>query len=540
MAKNNIDGFIVKKRHHRPIGGEGSSVTRSDGYVNNDSNSLEGESDFQNPNSGNENISDVTRVPEVSSDSSFMDGNDYAPELESSSKKGKFKKLFKFSKKKKILLAILILFLPVLYFGYKYALGLNKIAGGNIASILNPTKLKGESEGRVNILISGTSEDDPGHEGAELTDSIMVVSINTVDKSVLMLSLPRDLWIDYADQSSLGSEGKLNEAYYRGMELSTKDNDVKAGMENLSEVVTNVTGLPIHYYIKINYQAFKDAVNAVGGVDIDIDSGDPYCLGGGGIYDPYADLKLKKGIQHLDGQQALNLSRARNAGGGCGMPGSDYSRTEYQRKIMVELRKKALSLGVLSNPSKLSNLIDSVGDNVNHSLEANEAIRLYEIGKDINESGIVSEGLNGENELTDYQAYNGALALVPKDGVFDYSGIKLFIRKLTSSDPVVKEEPKVVILNGTNISGLAAKKSDVISALGVEVVSLDNADAKDYQNNQIVVLNKEKPASLKLLQDKLAPVTLGDAAAEESYKNTYDADFVIIVGNNDQQAKENQ
>ena len=143
MAKNNIDGFIIKKRHHRPIGGEGSSVTRSDGYVNNDSNSLEGESDLQNPNSANENISDATRVPEVSSDSSFMDGNDYAPELESSSKKGKFKKLFKFSKKKKILLAILILFLPVLYFGYKYALGLNKIAGGNIASILNPTNSRG-------------------------------------------------------------------------------------------------------------------------------------------------------------------------------------------------------------------------------------------------------------------------------------------------------------------------------------------------------------------------------------------------------------
>lgn len=540
MAKNNIDGFIVKKRHNRPISAEGGPVVRSDGYVNNDSNSLEAESDFQNPSSSNENFSDRTRVPEVSPDSSFMDGSDYVPELESSSKKGKFKKPFKFSKKKKILLALLILFLPILYFGYKYALGLNKIAGGNIASILNPTKLNGESEGRVNILISGTSEDDPGHEGAELTDSIMVVSINTVDKSVLMFSLPRDLWIDYADQSSLGSEGKLNEAYYRGKELSLKDNDINAGMENLSETVTNITGLPIHYYIKINYQAFKDAVNAVGGVDINIDSEDPYCLGGGGIYDPYADIKLKKGAQHLDGQQALNLSRARNAGGGCGMADSDFSRTEYQRKIMVELRKKALSLGVLSNPSKLSNLIDSVGDNVNHSFKANEIARLYEIGKDINEAGIVSEGLNSENELVNYQAPNGASALAPKDGVFDYSGVKLFVRKLTSSDPVVKEEPKVVILNGTNVAGLAAKKSNAISALGIDVVSLNNAPNKDYQNNQIIVLNKEKPASLKLLQDRLAPVAIGDAAAEESYKNRYDADFVIIVGNNDQQAKENQ
>ena len=116
----------------------------------------------------------------------------------------------------------------------------------------------------------------------------------------------------------------------------------------------------------------------------------------------------------------------------------------------------------------------------------------------------------------------------------------MFVRKLTSSDPVVKEEPKVVILNGTNVAGLAAKKSDVISALGVEVMALDNAPTKDYQDNQIVVLNKDKQASLVSIKEKISPVDDGDEATIASYKSKYDADFVIIVGSNDQQAKENQ
>lgn len=543
MVKNNIDGFIIKKRDNRIDNLKAQSIKNiEDGFVETPlAIEEDGETSFDEPKlNGAQNLG-ITNFDEESIDTTFIDGDNDILALNTNAKKGFFgNKISKFNKKKIFLLFVLVLSVPFLYFGYKYASGLKKITGGNIVNIFNATKLKGESEGRVNILISGTSEDDPGHEGADLTDSIMVVSINTVDKSVLMLSLPRDLWIDYKDDSIIGSQGKLNEAYFRGKEQSVKDNDTESGMDNLSKVVTNVTGLPIHYYIKINYQAFKDAVNAVGGVDLDIDSGDPYCLGGGGIYDLYADLKLKKGMQHLDGQQALNLSRARNAGGGCGMADSDFSRTEYQRKIMIELRKKSLSVGVLSNPSKVSKLLDSVGDNIKHNFEANEIIRLYEIGKDIDESKISSDGLNAENQLIDYLSPNGSSALAPKDGTFNYSGIKLFIRKLTSNDPVVKEEPKVVILNGTNITGLALKKSDILTAVGIEVKSLGNAPTRNYQDNQIVVLNKEKVSSLKLLQEKLSPVTIADAALEATYKDEYDADFVIIVGNNDQQAKENQ
>lgn len=528
--KNNIDGFLPKKKKNN-LNNPRTEVY--DGYAK--------KNHIKQTESGNEiksNDFDRSTLPPIIGDSSsFLNPQDL-PDMRSSSR-ARFK-IFKLTKKKIFLIAFLLLIIPATYFGYRYAKALNNISGGSIANILIPTKLKGEDQGRVNILVSGTSEDDPGHEGAELTDSIMIISINTVDNSALMLSIPRDLWVNYNDSSRLGNAGKINEAYFRGKDGESSDNmATDKGMKNLAQIASKVTGLDIPYFIKIDYQAFREAVDAVGGVDINIDSGDPYCVGGGGVYDVYTTIKLPKGVQHLNGEQALNLSRSRNAGGGCGMANSDFSRADYQRQILVEIRKKALSAGTLSNPEKIADLLDSAGDNVHHNLQANEIVRLYELGKNVKDSSITSEGLSTSNVLINYDAPNGSKALSVQGGPANYSKISQFVRKLTSNDPIVKEQPKVVVLNGTGIPGLAADKAKNLESLGVEILDTGNAASKSYQNNQIIVLNKDKQASLVSIKEKISPVDDGDEATIASYKSKYDADFVIIVGSNDQQAKEN-
>jgi LCP family protein required for cell wall assembly len=528
--KNNIDGFIVKKKKRNL---NNHKIEVSDGY----SGGFSGNRIESNNQDGIVNLDRTQLPPVVGGDSSFLNPQDL-PDMSSSSRVRPKKN--KLTKKKIFLAVLLLLIIPSIYFGYRYTKALNNIGGGSIANILVPTKLKGEDQGRVNILVSGTSEDDPGHEGAELTDSIMIISINTVDNSALMLSIPRDLWVNYGTSSKLGSAGKINEAYFRGKEGETNDKlATDKGMKNLAEVVSKVTGLEIPYYLKIDYQAFRESVDAVGGVDIDIDSGDPYCVGGGGVYDVYTGIKLSKGVQHLSGEQALNLSRSRNAGGGCGMAGSDFSRADYQRQILVEIRKKALSAGTLSNPKKIADLLDSAGDNINHNFQANEIVRLYEVGKSVNDSSIASEGLSTSNVLIDYSAPNGSKALSVQGGAANYSKISQFVRRLTSNDPIVKEQPSVVVLNGTNIPGLAAKKADNLESLGVEVVDTANAPSKNYQNNQIIILNKDKQQSLTSIKEKISPVDDADEATVDSYKSKYNVDFVIIVGSNDQQAKEN-
>jgi LCP family protein required for cell wall assembly len=530
--KNTIDGFISKRPKNRQ---EPQKNHQIDGY--NRPTKPANVDDFA---SARESSIQRDEIPAIAnSDSSFIGPQDLESNQGLKAPKAK-KRRFKLGKKKTMLMVFLLVLVPALYFGYRYVKALRNISGGNFANIFIPTKLKGEDQGRVNILVSGTSEDDPGHQGAELTDSIMVISINIVDNSALMLSIPRDLWVNYNDSSQLGNSGKINEAYFRGRQgIEDEKEATQKGMQNLTDVVSEVTGLDIPYYVKIDYQAFRDAVNAVGGVDINIDSGDPYCVGGGGVYDIYTSTKLTKGVHHLNGEEALNLSRSRNAGGGCGMASSDFSRAEYQRQILVEIRKKALSAGTLSNPEKIADLLDSAGDNVYHNFEANEIVRLYDIGKGLNESAITSEGLSTDNVLESYKAPNGSSALTSVGGPKDYSKIQQFIRKLTSNDPVVKEEPTMVILNGTNISGLAAKKSDTLESLGIEVLETGNAPTKTYQNNQIIILNKEKQASLNLLKEKMPPIDEADEATISSYQGKYEADFVIIVGSNDQQAKEN-
>src|SRR5262249_37027253 len=132
-----------------------------------------------------------------------------------------------------------------------------RVFGGNIFSVLTTTKLKGEDAGRVNILLAGNSADDPGHNGANLTDSIMVISIDTKHNSAFLLSVPRDLWVAIPGYG----HAKINEAYVDGQagEFAAAGYP-PGGMGLLAEVVQQNFGLAINYYALIDYNALRDGV----------------------------------------------------------------------------------------------------------------------------------------------------------------------------------------------------------------------------------------------------------------------------------------
>ncbi len=215
----------------------------------------------------------------------------------------------------------LLLLVAMMVFGFRFYKDIAKLTGNSnplsLIGVFRPSHLDNEN-GRVNILVAGNSADDLGHNGAELTDSIMVMSINTKNNTALMLSIPRDLWV----QAPGYGHSKINAVYPNG------------GMDALKSVAEDVTGLPVHYTALVNYTAFKDLVNAVGGIKINIKSTDPR-----GIYDPNLDFttryccalaKYPNGPVSLNGKQALNLARARgDAYGSYGFPDADYTRTEH-------------------------------------------------------------------------------------------------------------------------------------------------------------------------------------------------------------------
>ncbi|HUD10621.1 MAG TPA: LCP family protein [Candidatus Saccharimonadales bacterium] len=322
--------------------------------------------------------------------------------------------------KRTALVLLLIILVVGGWVGWKFYENVSKTFGGSIWDIFHTTKLKGEDTGRVNILLAGNSADDPGHNGADLTDSIMIVSIDTRNNTAFMLSVPRDLYVDIPGYGY----SKINAAYEDG------------GMGLLDQVVSQNFNIPIDYHALINYTAFRDSVNAVGGITVDINSCDP-----NGLYDPDTDyatggilVDLSNGEHSLNGEQALDLARARgDAYGSYGFCQSDFTREQDQRLMLLALKSKALSVGVLSNPVKLGNLFDSLGNNVKTDLTLSDARRLYQLSQKISNSSVKSASLNdvnGNDLLQSYTSYDGESALIPAAGLSNYSAIQAYVSQL--------------------------------------------------------------------------------------------------------------
>jgi LCP family protein required for cell wall assembly len=447
------------------------------------------------------------------------------------------------SRKKIILrsLLVLVIFGGIIgaWLGTSILGNIDKVLHGNIFSdahaLISTTKLKGESTGRVNFLLAGDSSDDPGHQGADLTDSIMIVSIDTNNHTGFLLSIPRDTWVYIP---GIGHE-KINSA--NNNTSFSAPGYPSGGMGQLEQVVSTDLGIPIDYYGLINYAAFKDAVDAVGGITVNIQSSDPR-----GLYDAYTHLKLPNGEDALSGQEALNLARARgddSAGDvSYGFPDSDFDRTEHQREMLVALEQKATTVGVLSNPLKVSQLFDSVGNNVQTNMDLSDVLRFVQITKTMDVKNLQSLTLSdsGTNPLlTSYTAPDGEDALIPTAGVDDFSQIQAYYQDLTSgkvNTGVVSESPSVVVLNGSDADGVAQKEANVLQSEGFTIAGVTDA-VNEYPSSEIIDLsNGAKPASLKALQQTFktdtttSSSTSSSAEAGEAYG--YNADFVVVLGKN--------
>jgi len=342
----------------------------------------------------------------------------------------------------------LLVFLAVLSAGYGAWVGWKFVDNAahifgwrGLFSLFWPTHLKGEDTGRVNILLAGNSADDPGHQGANLTDSIMLVSINTKDDTAYMLSIPRDLYVNIPGNGY----AKINEAYQDGNQQHfSQSGYADGGMGLLEEVVSQKFGVTIDYYALIDYAALKDAVNAVGGVTIDVQSNDPR-----GLYDPSIDyatngplVKLTNGEHTLDGEQALDLARARgDAYGSYGFPRADFDRTQHQRQLLLALKGEATSAGVIVNPIRMGELFDALGKHVQTDIPLGGVRRLYEFSKKIPNDKIQSAALNDANFsgqkhvdlLQSYLTPYGQDALTPAAGVDNYTKIDEYVQQLNSN-----------------------------------------------------------------------------------------------------------
>ncbi len=441
------------------------------------------------------------------------------------------------AKRKKIIKRVVIALIVILlaiggYVGIKAMIAGSKAFKGNIFDFVQKTPLKMDENGRSNILVVGTSEDDEGgeHPGANLTDSIMVVSIDQNKKNAYMISMPRDMWETHDNPCDVGYESKINAVY---MCASDNGSNEKEGMAALQSKVGEVFGLDLQYYVHVNTTVVKDAVDAVGGIKVKIESEDPR-----GIYDPNFDwqcnhqchmVDYQNGeVAEMDGAHALAFARARNAAGGYGLPNGNFDREKNQQKVIRAIQEKAISAGTLTNIGKVTGLIDAFGDNLRTNFEVKEIRTLADLGQVVKGDKLQSISLTKEGEsVVTTGNVSGQSIVQPVDGLYDYSGIHAYIMKQLSSDAVTKEGAEVAVLNGSDVVGAAQTEADKLEAKGMTIGMIDNAPDGEYGKVKIYQIGDGNPATKKRLE-KLYNTTI--TAGDPPLLVSETTDFVVIVG----------
>lgn len=413
-----------------------------------------------------------------------------------------------------------------LYFGIKfYQTERNVFRGGGkapaLASKVDISQLKGEGDGRINILLLGIGG--PGHDGSDLTDTIMVASIDPVNNKIDLVSIPRDLWVKIPGNGSQ----KINAAYTYGKQSSTSKSESvqdQAGLDLLDKTIAPVIGINIHYHVVVDFKAFKDLVDAVDGVTFSV----PETL-----YDPtiawennWNSTIAKAGVQTMHGSQALLYARSRETS-------SDFARGERQRLLMVALKEKIFSLGTFSNPLKISSLMSSLGNNVYTDFALNDISRLYQITSAIPSTSIVSLDLvtPPHNYLTTAPV-NGLSTVQPRLGMYDYSDIKTYIKSTLKDGYIAKENASIAVYNATATAGLATSKANVLKSYGYNVTTVDSTKtATNPAKTTIVDYTKGvKKYTKNYLEKRYGVTAVSSIPSGVEVTPPVNTDFVIILG----------
>lgn len=437
---------------------------------------------------------------------------------------------------KRIIIGIILLALALgAFVAIKAFIASSRVFNGNLFDLIgNGQQLKTDQYGRSNILVFGTSEDDPDHEdaGANLTDSIMIISLDQKTKNAALISVPRDIWVKYGKGCTAGFEGKINALYSCYSDDGKNEAD---GANALKQEVGNDFGIDIPYYAHVNYTVIRQVVDAVGGVDVTIESSDPR-----GILDRNFDWKCRyqcfyvkypNGPAHLDGEHALYLARARNDPGAYpsyGLPQGNFDREKNQQKILTALKQKATKAGTFANPAAVTGIIDALGDNVRTNFVGGEVKTLITLGKDIPANNIKSISLvePGSTVVTTGNL-NGQSIVRPIAGIYDFSKIQSYVRtKLTAMNG--SESGTIEVLNGSTRSGVAGKKSTELKAKGVDVTSVGDTDANGYPAVSWYDISGGKlPKTAAKLKEVLGVASSGTTLPNGVQS---DANFVIIIG----------
>ncbi len=458
----------------------------------------------------------------------------------------KFKQGEKFKKTALPLIALLLIatFSYLGYFSWKTITSVKKMQSGqvstqstlaqNMRAIISPVipmtakPLKGEKEGRINILLMGAAgQNNPGRN---LTDTIMMMSIDTKNKKVALLSLPRDLYVNVPDTKI---STKINSLYQIGLKQDL-------GISPIKDTVEKITGLTINYYLVIDFDGFKKIIDDIGGINV-ISERDLYDTRYPGPNYSYETFSLSKGFHTLDGATALKYVRERHSD-----PEGDFGRAKRQQQVIQSVKGKLFSLETFFNVAALNNVLTTLGDNIKTDIALEDIAGLINLSKNVdtqNINNVVVDAWKPESLLKVSHVNIGNVAafiLVPRVG--NYSEIQDVAKNIFDQtilqrrrDSIATENASIAIINQSGDNGLANKVSQLLTEkLHLKNVRISQGPANIAQQTTV----RDNSNGLKIFTTdeliKKLPATLASSTniqtGGELAENNAKIDLVVTLG----------
>jgi LCP family protein required for cell wall assembly len=348
----------------------------------------------------------------------------------------------------------------------------------------------------LNIVLLG-SDRRPG-SGAWRTDSMIVVSVDMTDNVVRLLSIPRDLWVYIPGYGN----NRINTADLWG-ELAKKG----TGPDRVKQTIYYNLGIPIHYYVRVDFQGFMKIIDTVGGIDVDVDC-------------PLPDIKLTAGMQHFDGAQALRYARSRHST-------NDFDRGRRQRKVLMALWDQALTLDIIP---KLPELWWTMANSFQTDLSLDQVINLAYVGAQLKSQRILSRAI-GPSLVQSWTTPQGAAVLLPRHDQIR-AMLEDFYASADTSRLDAVEKVRVRVLNGSTRREAEQLATAALGWAGFQVTSQGVADRQDYAQTRIAVYTGNTAAAQQIAQELGVPsATIEDPTAVQQQPDPANpVDVQVILG----------
>jgi LCP family protein required for cell wall assembly len=401
-----------------------------------------------------------------------------------------------------------------------------------------------EQKERVNILLLGI--DKRPDEVYARTDTMILVTVDPNTKTAGMISIPRDLWVSIPGNG----EWRINQAHYFGDSKGYPGGGPALAMKTIQYNL----GVPVHFFVKVDFEGFRNIVDTLDGIDIDVPQtiNDPKYPDFEYGYDPFY---IEAGSHTLNGYDALRYARTRATAG------ADFARAKRQQQVLMAIRDKALQLEMVP---KIPELWSTMAGTVDTDLQLVDIIELAQLADEIDTDNIQTVVIDA-NMTVDYVVpESGAQVLLPLRDKIRAVVDEMFAetepsvpaevapaqaqveaeqtaqaqvraeeiqqeaeRQQEIKEFLTQEDARLVVQNGTAAPNLASQTALYLKQQGFNIVQYGPADTDGYARTVIVVYNEDKNYTLQVL------TTLFEVEEENIRRSPNlksDLDFRVIIG----------